>query len=278
MEQTMAMLRQKTKAKKAQLEANVAAADAKRAAAESAAAVRDLAQALLAQVRQLGLDEKAGDAVGRIKATDAYTKAQAKADELGKRVAESDVVTVGRESAARRTAATLAALGTWLATGDRGKRLGIAQSRRRGLAWVVGLAGVGVGYAAGVLTAPKEGRQIREQLMSRGDSGQFDNVAGPIGQEWDDFASRETRAGAAAEPRPEDVTPPFERPLADKVRTRLGEDPRTADLPSLNINVVDGTVVVRGAVPDTIDQDAIRDVISNVEGVKDVDLKLGSTI
>jgi hypothetical protein len=277
MEQTMAMLRQKTKAKKAQLEASVAAADAKRAAAESAAAVRDLAQALLAQVRQLGLEERAGEAVGRIKATDAYTKAQAKADELGKRVAESDVVTVGRESAARRTAATLAALGTWLATGERGKRLGIARSRRSGLAWVMGLAGVGIGYAAGVLTAPKDGRQIRQQLFSGGSTG-VDNVAGPIGQEWDEFASGEARAGASAEPRHDVVTPPFERPLADKVRTRLGEDPRTADLPSLNINVVDGTVVVRGAVPDSADQDAIRDVIIGVEGVQDVDMKLGSTI
>jgi hypothetical protein len=276
----MAMLRQKTKAKKAQLEASAAAADAKRAAAESAAAVRDLAQALVVQVKQLGLDERAGEAVGRIKATDAYTKAQARADELSKRVAESDVVTVGRESAARRTAATLAALGTWLATGERGKRLGIAQSRRSGLAWVMGLAGVGIGYAAGILTAPKDGRQIREQLFSGGSTsgGDFDNVAGPIGQEWDDFASRDTRAGVTTEPRPGDETPPFERPLADKVRTRLGEDPRTADLPSLNINVVDGTVVVRGAVPDSADQDAIRDVITGVEGVQDVDMKLGSTI
>jgi hypothetical protein len=260
MEQTMAFLRQKTKAKKAELEASAAAADARRAAAESAAAVRDLAQALVSQVRQLGLEEKAGEAVGRIKATEAYSKAQAKADELSKRVADSDAVTVGRQSASRRTAATLAALGTWLATGERGKRLGIARPRRRGLSWLMGLVGVGVGYAAGVLTAPKEGRQIREQLISRGRGEGFDNVAGRIGQEWDD------------------TTPPFERPLADKVRTRLGEDSRTSHLPALNINVVDGTVVVRGSVPESTDRDAIQDVISGVEGVQNVDLKLGSSL
>jgi hypothetical protein len=260
MEQTMALLRQKTKAKKAELEASAAAADARRAAAESAAAVRDLAQALVAQVRQLGLEEKAGEAVGRIKASETYGKAQAKADELSKRVAESDAVTVGRESAARRTAEMLVSLGTWLATGERGKRLGIARSGRRGLSWVMGLVGVGVGYAAGVLTAPKEGRQIREQLMSRRGGEGFDNVAGRIGQEW------------------EDTTPPFERPLEDKVRTRLGEDPRTSHLPSLNINVVDGTVVVRGSVPESTDRDAIQDVITGVEGVQNVDLKLGSTL
>jgi gas vesicle protein len=259
MEQTMTVLRQKTQARKAALEASAAAADARRAAQESAAAVRELAQALMAQVRQLGLDEKTSEAVERLKASDTYNKAQAKADELGKRVAESDAVAVGRETASRRTAQALTGLGTWLATGDRGKRLGISRSKGAGIGWVMGAVGVGVGYAAGVLTAPKEGRQMREQLISRGGDA-FDNVAGRIGQDWDD------------------TTPPFERPLADKVRTRLGEDPRTADLPSLNINVVDGTVVVRGSVPDGADQGTIADVISGVEGVDDVDIKLGTAI
>lgn len=254
----MTALRQKTKAKKAALEANAAAAEARRAAQESAVAIRDLTQALLAQVRQLGLDEKTSEAVERLKASDTYNKAQAKADELSKRVAESDAVSVGRESASRRTAQALAGLGTWLATGERGKRLGIARSKGAGLGWIMGAVGVGVGYAAGVLTAPKEGREMRERLISRG--GAFGDVAGRIGQDWDD------------------TTPPFERPLADKVRTRLGEDPRTADLPSLNINVVDSTVVVRGSVPDNADQGAIADVISGVEGVDDVDIKLGTAI
>lgn len=255
----MTVLRQKTKAKKAALEANAAAADARRAAQESAAAVRDLAQALMAQVKQLGLDEKTSDAIDRVRSSDAYHKAQAKADELGKRVAESDALAAGRDTASRRTAQALTGLGAWLATGERGKRLGIARSGRSGIGWVMGAVGVGVGYAAGILTAPKEGRETREQLISRGGDA-FGTVAGRIGQEWDD------------------TTPPFERPLADKVRTRLGEDPRTADLPSLNINVVDGTVVVRGNVPDIADQGAIADVISSVEGVDDVDIKLGTAI
>ncbi|HSK89831.1 MAG TPA: hypothetical protein VK875_00825 [Euzebyales bacterium] len=253
----MAMLRQKTKAKKAQLEASAAAAEARRAAQDSAAAVRDLAQALLAQVKELGLDEKTTDAVERLKSSDAYHKAQAKADELSKRMSDSEALTVGRESATRRATAALAGLGTWLATGERGKRLGITNSRRRGAGWFMGLLGVGVGYAVGVLTAPKEGRELREQLVNRG-GDPFDNVAGRIGQEWDD------------------TTPPFERPLEDKVRTRLGEDPRTSRLPKLNINVVGSTVVVRGAVPDDTDTAAIEAVIAEVEGVGNVDMELGS--
>lgn len=257
----MAVLRQKAKAKKAELEASAAAADARRAAQESAAAVRDLAQALLAQVKQLGLDEKTTEAVDRVKSSQAYGKAQAKADELARRVTESDAVTVGRESAARRSAQALAGLGAWLATGDRGKRLGITDSRRRGAGWAFGLLGAGLGYAIGLLTAPKEGGEIREQLLKRArDGSPSDNVAGPIGQSWDN------------------TTPPFERPLADKVRTRLGEDPRTAGLPKLNINVVGSTVVVRGAVPEGVDPTVIQDVVASVEGVDNVDMELGSSI
>lgn len=258
----MALLRQKTKAKKAELEARAAAAEARRAAHDSAEAVRDMAQALVTQFRQLGLDEKTGEAIEKLRSSDAYGRAQAKADELGKRVADSDAVTVGRQSAARRTTQALGGLGAWLSTGERGKRLGITRSRRGAGGWVFGLLGVGVGYAIGVLTAPKQGRELREELASRAGGNSFDNVAGRIGQDW---------GGDTA-------TPPFERPLEDKVRTRLGEDPRTSHLPKLNINVIGGTVVVRGAVPDNADRRAIEDVIAGVEGVDNVDIELGSSI
>jgi len=259
----MALLRRKTKAKKAELEANAAAAEAKRAAQDSAAAVRDLAQALVAQLKQLGLEEKAGDAVQRIKSSDTYGKASSRATEISKRMQDSDAVTAGREAASQRTTAALAGLGTWLASGDRGEKLGISQRRRRSGGWLFGLLGVGLGYAVGILTAPKQGREIREQLTSRaggGSAGGGLETVGHVGQGWD---------GA---------TPPSERPLTDRVRTRLGEDPRTSGLPRLNINVVEGTVVVRGAVPDDTDQMAIREVIASVEGVDDVDLRLGSNL
>lgn len=254
----MAVLRKKTKAKKAQLEASAAAAEARRAAQDSAAAIRDLAQALLTQIKDLGLDEKTSEAVKKVKSTDAYTRAQAKASDVSKRVADSDAVTVGRESAGRRATAAAAGLGSWLATGRRGEALGIAPARRSGLSWFFALLGVGVGYGIGILTAPKEGREIRDQLVSR---GQPERWNGPVGQIDGDQGT---------------LAPAGDPQLADKVRTRLGEDPRTADLPSLNINVVDGTVVVRGALPGDADEDAIRDVVGSVEGVRDVDMEIGS--
>ena len=254
----MAVLRKKTKAKKAQLEASAAAAEARRAAQDSAAAVRDLAQALLAQVKELGLDEKTSEAVKKVKSTDAYTRAQAKASDVSKRVADSDAVTVGRDSAARTATAAAAGLGSWLVRGRRGEALGIAPARRGGLGWFFALLGVGVGYGIGILTAPKEGREMRDQLASRAQSERWNGPAGRIDGDAGNLAP-------AGDPL-----------LADKVRTRLGEDPRTSDLPSLNINVVDGTVVVRGALPGDADEGAIRDVVGSVEGVRDVDMELGS--
>ena len=254
----MAVLGKKTKAKKAQLEASAAAAEARRAAQDSAAAIRDLAQALLTQIKDLGLDERTAEAVKKVKATDAYTRAQTRAADVSKRVADSDAVTVGKESATKTATAAAAGLGSWLATGRRGQALRIAPAKRRGLGWFFALLGVGIGYGIGILTAPREGREIRDQLVKRAQSERWN---GPVGGIDGDHGT---------------LAPSGDPQLADRVRTRLGEDPRTSDLPSLNINVVDGTVVVRGAVPGDADENAIREVVGSVEGVRDVDMELGS--
>jgi osmotically-inducible protein OsmY len=67
------------------------------------------------------------------------------------------------------------------------------------------------------------------------------------------------------------------RPLADQVRSHLSADPRTADLPGLAINVAEGTVFVRGSVPAGYQESAIREVISSVPGVNDVDLQVSAS-
>jgi len=83
----------------------------------------------------------------------------------------------------------------------------------------------------------------------------------------------------AATPMSADVTEgaapvPSGRPLADQVRSHLGSDPRTADLPGLAINVAEGTVFVRGSVPPGFEESWIREVVSSVPGVNDVDLQV----
>ena len=254
----MAVLRKKTKAAKAQLEASAAAAEARRAAQESAMALRDLAQALVEQIKDLGLDEKTAEALERVRQSDAYGQLQARAADVSKKVAESEAFANGRDTAARQATAAMTGLGTWLASGRRGEALGITRSKRRGGGWIFALLGVGLGYAIGILTAPREGREVRDQIASRGRSLASSN--GPV----ENFDGD-----------PGVLAPSGDPVLADKVRTRLGEDPRTADLPALNINVIDGTVVVRGPLPEDTDRDAIRDVVGSVDGVHDVDMELG---
>lgn len=278
----MAVLRRKTKAKKAQLEASAAADEARQAANEAAEAVRDLAQAVAAQVRDLGLDAKAAETVkkvtssdaygkaqkkaseagrkAQVKATDASRKAQVKASEVSRKVAETDSFATAAENASKTSAAALTGLGTWLAAGDRGEKLGIAPAKkRRSGGWFLALLGIGVGYGIGVLTAPRQGSELRDQLADN--ARQFNGSGGGV-------TSIDGDRGVLA--------PSGDPVLADKVRTRLGEDPRTSDAPSLNINVVDGTVVVRGP-QDGVDADAVREVVSSVDGVTAVDLELGST-
>lgn len=254
----MGRLRAKTKAKAAELEAKKAAADTKKAAQESAAAVRDLATALLQQVKQLHLDEKAQGAVKRVRSTDAFDKALATADELGRRLRDWEALQSGREVAQRTTTQALSGLGAWLASGRRAERLGIEPADRKRRGWLVGLAGLGLGYVIGALSAPKRVVELRHEIGRRGGAVADDlrARAEAVGEETMDLA-----AGA----------PP---PLADQVRNRLSEDPRTSDLGELNINVADNTVFVRGSVPMSADHEAIREVIASVEGVEDVDLQI----
>lgn len=175
---------------------------------------------------------------------------------------DSDTLGEARERARDLSEGAMAGLGTWLGSGAVGERLGVQRRRRRWPAILLGLLGVAAGYAIGVLTAPKRGEELRDDWSAASASATDTamKAASRVSQDTSDVSA-----------------PPAEKPLADKVRTRLGEDPRTADLPKLNINVVDGTVFVRGAVPSDADTEQIRGVVAEVEGVTDVDLQVTTT-
>ncbi len=256
-------LRAKARQKKAEAEAMAASVQMRRAAQDSAAAIRDLALALSEQVKALGIEDRAGELAGRVRDSEALRRAAAKSSELGERLREVESYRTTRENASRATASGLTALGAWLASGKRAERLGVRPAKRRrggSLLWL--LAGAGAGYAAGFFTAPRDS-DVRGQLSAVGDTG----VAGDTGLE----TSTAPTVGQATQ---DTAAPPAQKPLADEIRTRLGEDPRTADLPRLNINVAENTVFVRGTVPEGFDEDVIRSVITTVPGVKDVDLQL----
>lgn len=246
----------------------------------------ELADQARTQARDAGLDERAAELAeraaelaDRVRDSDAYAKAQAKggelaartrtrlkdaeleerAAELAERVRQSDAAQQAWATAQRVSDEQLDRLGDWLAQGKPAEKLGVQPAKRRFPAWLALLIGAGIGYLVGTLTAPKRGDELRNELVTRGSEFKDDlaTTAQRIQQDTADMAA-----------------PPSQKPIADEIRTRLGEDPRTADLPKLNVNVAEGTVFVRGSLPSGFDEEAIREVITTVPGVEDIDLQL----
>lgn len=229
----------KAKAKKGELRAAKGAMEARMALQDGAKALRDLADSLasgvMAQAREAGLDERAEELAHR-------------AEELGRRMRDSDRAQRTMAQARRMGEDGMDRLGGWLTTGRRAELLGVRPARRGWVPWLAAGLGLAAGYLAGVMTAPKRGDALRHEMATG-----FERMA----QDTADHSA-----------------PPAQKPIADEVRTRLGEDPRTSDLPKLNVNVAEGTVFVRGSIPRAADEQAIREVVSSVPGVADIDLQV----
>ena len=69
---------------------------------------------------------------------------------------------------------------------------------------------------------------------------------------------------------PIEGVPPAQEEVEQRVRTRIGEDPRTADLPRVNVEVIDGVAELRGPAPSEDAKDAAGEIAAGVEGVTEV--------
>lgn len=58
--------------------------------------------------------------------------------------------------------------------------------------------------------------------------------------------------------------------VEQRVRTRIGEDPRTADMPRVNVEVNDGVAELRGPAPSEEAKQAAGEIAASVEGVTEV--------
>jgi osmotically-inducible protein OsmY len=58
--------------------------------------------------------------------------------------------------------------------------------------------------------------------------------------------------------------------IENRIRTRVGEDPRTSDVPHLNVEVNDGVADIRGQVHSDEEKQAVEEIASGVEGVTEV--------
>ncbi len=58
--------------------------------------------------------------------------------------------------------------------------------------------------------------------------------------------------------------------VEQRIRTRIGEDPRTASMPRVNVEVTDGVAELRGPAPSQEAREAAGEIAANVEGVTEV--------
>jgi hypothetical protein len=58
--------------------------------------------------------------------------------------------------------------------------------------------------------------------------------------------------------------------VEQRIRTRIGEDPRTMDMPRVNVEVNDGVAELRGEAPSEEAKAAAGEIASSVEGVREV--------
>jgi BON domain len=64
--------------------------------------------------------------------------------------------------------------------------------------------------------------------------------------------------------------PEQQEEVEQRIRTRIGEDPRTADLPRLNVEVNDGVAELRGVASSESQAQAAGEIAQGVEGVRSV--------
>jgi hypothetical protein len=58
--------------------------------------------------------------------------------------------------------------------------------------------------------------------------------------------------------------------VEQRIRTRIGEDPRTMDMPRVNVEVNDGIAELRGEAPSEEAKTAAGEIASSIEGVREV--------
>lgn len=58
--------------------------------------------------------------------------------------------------------------------------------------------------------------------------------------------------------------------VEQRIRTRIGEDPRTADMPRVNVEVTDGIAELRGPAPSPEAREAAAEIAASVAGVIEV--------
>src|ERR687898_816248 len=121
-----------------------------------------------------------------------------------------------------------------------------------------------------------------------GESSTYTGTTGQQGQTWGSGTPTGTAGGANRTGAERDYSDPAAGPLIgeehsdvegvgeqqeeleQRIRTNIGEDPRTAEMPRVNVEVNDGVAELRGAAPSEEAKLAAGEIAQEVEGVREV--------
>ena len=153
---------------------------------------------------------------------------------------------------------------------------------------------IGIAIGAAIARSRKDGATSGESSSFTGTTGQHTPDAGsPAGQRGETWGSG-TPTGTAGGGGPQgtgaarDYSDPSSGPLIgeqhgpvegvgeeqkeleQRIRTNIGEDPRTAEMPRVNVEVNDGIAELRGVAPSEDAKLAAGEIAQAVEGVREV--------
>jgi hypothetical protein len=121
-----------------------------------------------------------------------------------------------------------------------------------GQTWGSGTAG-----QTDVGTVPSEHQSPEDPNRTGPERGYSDPSTGPlVGRDH------------PSEPPPE--IPVQHEEIENRIRTRIGEDPRTMEMPHVNVEVNDGVAELRGVAPTEEAKQAAGEIAASVEGVSEV--------
>jgi hypothetical protein len=132
-----------------------------------------------------------------------------------------------------------------------------AVAGRRDETWGTGspLGTIG-GSAAGVVSDPARPQRPEDPNRTGAEREYSDPSAGPL-------------IGRQHHPGKVDI-PEQQEEVENRIRTRIGEDPRTLMIPRVNVEVNDGVAELRGEAPSEEAKVAAGEITANIEGVREV--------
>jgi Tfp pilus assembly protein FimV len=227
-------------------------------------AARKRADRLASRLHGTGLEQQAAELAEQVRQSEALAKAQAKAEALAKARAKTEALAAKAQAKAEKLANEAQAKAEKLASEAQAKTEKLAaQARRRGTE----------------LTTKVQPR--RSKLANRMGERLSESRAGKL------LGIQRRRLpvwvvallgiaggyaiGLLIVPKRHGQTTTS---LEETIHSELINDPRTAELPDLKVNVAGGTVFVRGTIPYGFNEDTLREVITRVPGVHDVDLQV----